>query len=57
MINFDVTGKKHKRAPDHPDRILKNGGSGSGKTIAFFNPISRQADIDNIYAMNPYEVK
>ena len=57
MINFDVTEKKHKRAPDHPDRILKNGGSGSGKTIAFFNPISRQADIDNIYAMNPYEAK
>ena len=32
--------------PDHPYRILINGGSGSGKTNALLNLKSQQGDID-----------
>ena len=35
--------------PDHPDRILIIGGSGSGKTNILLNLISEQNDIDKIY--------
>ena len=45
--------KKHNlnwpQTPDHPCRILKVGGSGSGKTNALLNLISNQLDIDKIY--------
>ena len=54
MINFDhITEEK---SPDHPYRVLKIGGSGSGKKNSFFNLIiSHQPDIDNIhlYAKDP----
>ena len=45
--------------PDHPYIILIIGGSQSRKTISWFNLISQQRDIDNIYlyATNPYEAK
>ena len=42
---------------DHPYRILKTGGSGSGKTNSLFNLTNQQSDIDKIYlhAKDPYE--
>ena len=45
--------------PDHPYRILKIGGSGSGKTNVLLNLIENQPDIDKIYlyAKDPYEAK
>ena len=35
--------------PDHPNRILIIGGSGSGKTNALLNLLSNQPDIDKVY--------
>ena len=35
--------------PDHPNRILVVGGSGSGKINALLNLINDQPDIDKIY--------
>ena len=54
MINFyDVTKeniKKHNpiwpQVPDHPYRMLRIEGTGSGKTNSVFNLINREADID-----------
>ena len=45
--------------PDHPNRILIIGGSGSGKTNVLLNLIENQPDIDKIYlyAKDPYEAK
>ena len=67
MINFDdhVTANKteHNKncpyTPDHPQRILIIGGSGSGKTNVLLNLIENQPDIDKIYlyAKDPYEAK
>ena len=57
MINLDsITNKnniKHKEKwsyiPDHPDRILIIGGSGSGKTNTLLHLINEQDDIDKMY--------
>ena len=67
MANFgDVTKqdmKKHNpnqpRFPDHPYRILINGGSGSEKISSLFNLMSEQPDVDKIYlyAKDPYRAK
>ena len=67
MINFDEvvndTPITHNEnwpyVPDFPYRILIVGGSGSGKTNALLNLISRQEDIDKIYlyVKDPYEPK
>ena len=45
--------------PDHPNRILIVGGSGSGKTNAWLNLINHEPDIDKIYlyAKDQYEAK
>ena len=44
---------------DHSNRLLKIGGSGSGKPNSLFNLISHQPDIDKIYlyAKHSYETK
>ena len=65
MINFDdyVTENKTQDnskwpyIPDHPNRILIIGGSGSGKANALLNLINNQPDIDKIYlyTKDPYE--
>ena len=67
MINFDDYTNENKiehnlkwpYIPDHPNRILIIGGSGSGKTNALLSLINNQPDIDKIYpyAKDPYEVK
>ena len=67
MITFDNVIKDNikehnpnqPRIPDHPYRILINGGSESGKINSLFNLISQQPDIDKIYlyAKGPYEAK
>ena len=67
MVNFDeVVGKKRfvhnpkwPYVPDHPHRIMIVGGSGSGKTNALINLLSKQPDIDKIYlyVRDPYEEK
>ena len=67
MIDFgDVTRENLKKLnpnwpqiPDHPYRILINGGSGSWKTNSFFNLINDETDIDKIYlyAKDPYKTK
>ena len=41
--------KKWLYIPDHPHRVLKIGGSGSGKINALLNLISQQDDIDKMY--------
>ena len=66
MINFDdyVNENKNKHnenwpyIPDHPYRILRIEGSGSGKKI-LLNLRKNQPDIDKIYlyAKDPYETK
>ena len=67
MFNFDYITKEDKKEhnpnwpeiPDHPYRILRVGGSGSGKTNALLNVINHEPDIDEIflYTKNPYEAK
>ena len=66
-INFDDDVKENikehnpnlPQMPDHPYRILRTGGSGSGKANLLFNLINHQSDIDKIYlyAKDPYEAK
>ena len=48
--NIKLHNQNWPQIPDHPNRILIIGGSGSGKT-------SQQPDIDKIYlfAKDPYE--
>ena len=41
--------KKWPYIPDHPNRVLIIGGSGSGKTNPLLNLINEQKDIDKIY--------
>ena len=45
--------------PNHPYRILRNRGYGSGKTNSLFNLVNYQPDIDKIhlYAKDPYGAK
>ena len=45
--------------PHHPYRIIKIGGSGSGKKNAFLNLINNKPDIDKVYsyAEDLYEAK
>ena len=67
MINFDDYPNENKTQhnlkwpyiPDYLYRILKIGGSGSGKTDALLSLINNQPDIDKIYlyAQDPYEAK
>ena len=67
MINFDDYVNEHKTEhnknwpyiPDKPYRVLKVGGSGSGKTNALLNLIENQPDIDKmyLYAKDTYEAK
>ena len=67
MINFDYVTKEDMKyhnpnwpeIPDHPYKILKIGGSGSGKKNALLNLINNEPDIDKIYlyAKDPYEAK
>ena len=58
MINLESiannkNNKEHNEnwsfIPDHPYRVLINGGAGSAKTSAFFNFTIQQDDIDKIY--------
>ena len=59
MINFDNYSNKNKikhnfdwpYIPDHPNRILIIGGSGSGKTKTLLNLINNQPDIDKYICM------
>ena len=45
--------------PDHPNRILIIGGSGSAKTNVLLHLINNQPEIDKIYlyVKDPYEAK
>ena len=64
MIDFDDYVNENKTdhnlkwpyIPDHPYRILKKGGSGSGKTNSLLN---NQSGIDKtyLYAKGPYKAK
>ena len=52
MINLDNNNNHNEKwpyIPDHPQRILTIGGSGSGKTNILLNLINEQRDIDKIY--------
>ena len=67
MINFDEYTNENRinhypnwpYIPDHLYRILKIGGSRSGKTNTLLNLINNLTDIDKIYlyAKDPYEHK
>ena len=56
MFNFDYITKEGikednpnwPKIPDHPYRILKIGGSGSGETNALLNLINNEPSIDKI---------
>ena len=62
MINFDnyvnENKTKHNKSwpyiPDHPYRILRTGGSGSGKTDLLLNLIRNQPDVD-VHLINKRE--
>ena len=47
--NNEKHNEKWPCIPDHPYRILINGGYGSGKTNTLLNLINEQKDIDKIY--------
>ena len=65
MINFDDVTKENTKehnsnwpqVPDHPYKVLINGGSGCGKTNLLFDLINQQPDTDKnyFYAKNLYE--
>ena len=70
MVNFnDVTKEKivqissnssnWLQIPNHSQRIIIIGGSGSGKTSSVFSLINQQRDIDTIhsYTKDPHEAK
>ena len=67
MINFDDVTNENKTEhnpnqpciPDHPYKVSKFGGPGSGKTNVLLNLICHQPDIRRIYlyAKDPYDVK
>ena len=67
MINFDDFTKENIKEhnpnwpeiPDHPYRILLDGGSGSGKTNTLLNLINHETDIDKfyLYTKNSNEAK
>ena len=67
MFNFDYITKEditeHNpnwlEIPDHVQKILPVGGSGSGKTSALLNLINHEPDIDKmyLYGKDPSEVK
>ena len=65
MFNFDFVTKEDKKEhnlnwpeiPDHPNRILIIGGSGSGKTNALLNLINDELDIDKKLYMLKIHVK
>ena len=60
---FKRKHKKHNpnwpQIPDHPDRILITGGSGSRTTSSLFNLIDQEPDIDktHLYSKDSYEAK
>ena len=60
-INHNLNWNYHNlNIPDHSDRVLIIGGSGSGKTNVLFNLIKHQRpDIDEIYlyVKDPLELK
>ena len=58
-MKIKLNNLKGPYIPDHQYRILKIGGSGSGKTNALLNLIKNQPDIDKIYlyAKDPDETK
>ena len=47
--NNEEHNEKWPYIPDHPQKILIIGGSGSGKTNTLLNLINEQKDIDKIY--------
>ena len=67
MINFEdviieETKERNQNLPEIPNHsyiILIVGGSGSGQTKSFFNPINLKLDIDKIYlhTKDAYEAK
>ena len=67
MFNFDYiikeVIKEHNpnwpKLPDHPYRMLIDGGSESGKTNALLNLTNHEPDIDKNYlhAKDPYEAE
>ena len=67
MSNFEYIRKEDIKEhnpdwpeiPQHPYRILKVGGSGSGKTNALLKLINNEPGIDKIYLFlkDPYETK
>ena len=67
MSNFEYIRKEDIKEhnpdwpeiPQHPYRILKVGGSGSGKTNALLKLINNEPGIDKIYLFlkDPYEAK
>ena len=67
MINFDDVTKENveernpdcQQIPDHPYRILRIGGSESGKTNALLNLINHKlySDKTYLYAKDPHEAK
>ena len=57
--NIKADNPNWLQVPDHPYRILKTEGFGSGKTNSLLDLINQRPDIHKIYlyAKDPYEAK
>ena len=59
LMKMKLNIKNWPYIPDHPQKILMIGGSGSLKTNLLLNLIENEPDIDKtyVYSKDPYQAK